>query len=395
VTGTTGAFARRGAACVAAACVIAGCSATGSSSSSNATIRAPGHTLTIYVSDPAAVQANPALQDVIRAAQLAYAQHSAEVTRYKLRLVVLRGTSAKVSDNAREAIQDVTAIAYLGELQPGFTDQTVGINNAVDLLQISPTDTALELGQSTPAVSNSPKPYYESWSTYHRTFARVVPSSAQEAEALVGEMHALGVKSLWVQADSSDYGSALAHAVKVDAQAAQISVSRSASGAGAIFYAGDSPTAAATYFNRAASGNSQAKLFGSSALDSPAFTKHLSSSVKNLYVTIPGQMPSAQNSSAQSFDTAFQAKFNHAPSTQAPFGYEAMSALLSVLKTAAGGADNRTTVVKDFLELKDRHSVLGTYTINTTSGNTSLDSFVVAQLNNGTLNPVGAAPTQG
>jgi hypothetical protein len=393
VAGITGAFARRGVACVAAACVVAGCSSTGSSS--NSTVTASGHTLTIYVSDPEAVQANPALQDAVDAAQLAYAQQHSDVTRYKLRLVVVKNRKAHVSDIARAAIQDTTAIAYLGEFQPGYSDQTVGITNALDLLTISPTDTALELGQSTPAVSGSPKTFYESWSTYHRTFARVVPSSAQEAQALIDEMHALGVKSLAISTDKSDYGRALAAAAKKDASAAQISTNGSTSSAGAILYAGGSPSAAATFFNKAASSNSSAKLFASSAVDAPSFTKHLSSSVTDLYVTLPGQMPSAQNRQAQRFDTAFQAKYGHAPSTQAPFGYEAMSALLSVLKTAAGGADNRSTVVKDFLELKDRKSVLGTYTINDTSGNTSLSSFVVARLNNGTLTPVRAAPTQG
>jgi ABC-type branched-subunit amino acid transport system substrate-binding protein len=394
VAGLSGAFARRSVACVAAACVVAGCSSTGSSSS-NSTITVSGHTLTIYISDPAAVQANPALQDAVDAAELAYSQQHAEVTRYGLRLVVVRNTKAHVSDVARAAIQDTTAIAYLGEFQPGYSDQTVGITNAADLLMISPTDTALELSQSTPAVSDAPKTYYESWSTYHRTFARMVPSSAQEAQALVNEMHALGVKSLFVGSDSSDYGRALADAVKADARAAQMQLGPNESGAGAIFYAGQTPSVAATFLNKAASSNGSAKLFASSAVDDPAFTQHLSSSVKDLYVTLPGQMPSAQNAQAQTFDAAFQSRYGHAPSTRAPFGYEAMSALLSVLKTAGAGANSRSTVVKDFLELKDRRSVLGTYTINGTSGNTSLKSFVIARLNNGTLNPVQAAPTQG
>lgn len=390
----TGALARRGAACVAAACVIAGCSTTGSSSSSNSTVKVTGGTLTIYVSDPQAVRTNPALQDAVDAAHLAFKQQSSEVKDYKLRLeVVKRG---KVSDIARYAIQDTSSIAYIGELQPGFSDQTVGITNALDLLQVSPTDTALELGQATPAVADSPHHYFESWSTYHRTFARVVPNSAQEATALVAEMHALGVRTLWVENDRSDYGRALGAAVEVDAHAAQISVSSSESNADAIFYASDSPATAAAYFTKAATSNHSAKLFGPSALDSPAFTAHVSPAVgSRLYVTIPGSMPSAQNAQAQTFASAFQAKYGHAPSTQAPFGYEAMSALLSVLQQAGRGANDRTTVVKDFLKLKNRHSVLGTYTINPGSGNTSLDAFVVARLNNGTLTPVRAAPTQG
>ena len=43
-----------------------------------------------------------------------------------------------------------SAIAYLGEVDPGLSSQSLGITNAQDLLQVSPTDTdlvqALSLG---------------------------------------------------------------------------------------------------------------------------------------------------------------------------------------------------------------------------------------------------------
>ncbi len=72
----------------------------------------------------------------------------------------------KLSDNARAAIIDSSSIAYLGEVAPGTSDQTVGITNALALLQVSPTDNALELSAHTPAVSGSPHSYYEQWGTY-------------------------------------------------------------------------------------------------------------------------------------------------------------------------------------------------------------------------------------
>ena len=67
---------------------------------------------------------------------------------------VLHG--AKPSDNARTAIQDSTAIAYLGEILPGASADSLGIVNDQDILQVSPTDTAVELTQSTPAVPGAP-----------------------------------------------------------------------------------------------------------------------------------------------------------------------------------------------------------------------------------------------
>ncbi len=297
----------------------------------------------------------------------------------------------KVSDNARSAIIDKTAIAYLGEIAPGTSDQTVGITNALGVLQVSPTDTALELSQSTPAVSGAPKTYFQSWGTYGRTFARVVPNSADEAKALVAEMKAQSVTSLFVADDGSDYGRALADAVRSDAGAAGLTAASSASGASGDFYGATNPATAASFFNHLASTDPKAKLFGSSSLNSAAFTSAISSSVRNLIVSIPGFMPQSLTAQGRSFVSAFRTASGHAPNTEAAFGYEAMSALLQVVQLEGQSANERSAIVKGFLNLKVKSSVLGPYSINSTSGNTSLDAFVFARMRGGQLVPFTAA----
>ena len=57
-----------------------------------------------------------------------------------------------------------------------------------------------------PEVSGSPTTFYPSRSTYHETFARMVPSSAQEANAITAEMHALGLTKLYVADDGTPGG---------------------------------------------------------------------------------------------------------------------------------------------------------------------------------------------
>ena len=52
-------------------------------------------------------------------------------------------------------------------------------------------------------MSGSPSTFYPSRSTYHETFARVVPTTAQEAEAITAEMHSLGLTKLYVADDGS------------------------------------------------------------------------------------------------------------------------------------------------------------------------------------------------
>ncbi|HEY2571168.1 MAG TPA: hypothetical protein VGI27_06835, partial [Solirubrobacteraceae bacterium] len=250
---------------------MAGCSSTGSGNSS--AVIAKGHVLTIFLSEPRNVASNPVARDVIEAEQLAFHQESHEITRYQLQLVAVRGRV--LSDNARAAIQDGNAIAYLGEIAPGDSEQTVGITNAQELLQVSPTDTALELGDATPAVPGSPTHYFESWSSYGRTFGRVVPTSAQEASANVAAMASMHLRSVYVADDGSDYGRAIARAVRSAAGAASIAVSASESGASAIFYGAQSAAAGARFFNSAATAAPSARLFGSSSLATPAFVSAL------------------------------------------------------------------------------------------------------------------------
>ena len=82
-----------------------------------------------------------------------------------------------------------------------------------------------------------------------------------------------------------------------------------------------------------------AKLFGPSSLNSTVFTTAISPSVKNLYVSIPGFLPKDLPAAGKAFVSAFKTAFGHDPDTEAIFGWEAMSAVLEVLKKAGRGAD--------------------------------------------------------
>jgi hypothetical protein len=138
------------------ALAVAGCGSTGGSSTS--TVTATGSTLTLYLSDPPAVRSNPAEQDVVYGEELAF-QQKKSVAGIALRRQI--GTSS-VSQNARNAIHVNSIIAYFGEVQSGQSVQTVGITNAEDVLEFSPTDDV-----------NPVKDNFESFSSYGRTFASV------------------------------------------------------------------------------------------------------------------------------------------------------------------------------------------------------------------------------
>lgn len=373
---------------VLAAVVLAGCAS--SASKGGSTVTATGSTLSIYLSVPPGASGDPAQQDLIDAEKLACKADRREVTDFGVQCITV--AKSELSANARAAIQDQSSIAYVGELAPGSSQDSVGITNALQLLQISPTDTALELTRSTPAVPGAPSKFYESWSSYGRTYAHVVPSSAQEATALVAEMRALGVSSLYVADDGSDYGSAIAHAVQADA-APSVTIAGSESTAGAIFYGASSPAAGARFMNSAATLDPNAKLFGSSALDTAAFASALSAvAARNTYISAPGFLPSDLPPTARtSFIAPFTAAYGHAPAPQAIFGFAAVDALFGVLRQAGANANNRATVTKDFLKLNDPTSVLGAFSIEP-DGDTSPASFVINRVRGGEPVAVASAP---
>jgi branched-chain amino acid transport system substrate-binding protein len=366
--------------------------AAGCAAATGTTVTATGKTLTIYSSVPAGAASDPVMQDVADAEQLAFTQKAGEVSSYKLSFQRL--SSAKPSDNPRTAIQNTGAIAYIGEIAPGASADTLGITNAQDLLQVSPTDTAVELTQPNPAVPGSPSRYYESLKTYSRTFARVVPTTALEAKAQLQEMQALGVKRLDVASDGTPYGNAIAALVHTGASSAGITVVSSPTGADGMFYGGTDQAAAARAFSSAAGANPSLKLFGPSALDGPALTSGLGSGKPNLYISVPGLLSSGLSPAAQKFVLDFRAAYHRAPLPQAIYGYEAVASVIDVLKEAGGSANNRSTVVRDFFAIKNRPSIVGTYSINV-NGDTNLGPFVFERLRAGALVPFKFVQAQG
>jgi ABC-type branched-subunit amino acid transport system substrate-binding protein len=351
--------------------------------SSGSAVTVAGSVLDVWASQtPGAGDAVDA--DVLAAERLALTQSGAKVGPYTVRLMVAH--DRETSANARQAIQDKKAIAYLGEIDPGASGVSVQITNQVGLLQVSPTDTSAYLTQATPAVSDSPGHFYPSNSTFHRTFARVVPTTTAEAKALVSAMASRHLTKLYVApSDGSDYAATITHQLRADISAgAGLSLVGSAAGADAVFYGGLPGAAATKALDAAAAASPTATLLGPSALYDTAFVSGLSAGAQShLYVTAPGLAGATLTPSGRQFAAAFRAATGHAPQPQAIFGYEAMSALLSVLRGAGAHAGSRALVVARFRGLKDRSSVLGTYSIS--NGDPTIAPFVLGHLTDGAL----------
>ena len=263
----------------------------------------------------------------------------------------------ELSGSARQAIIDPSTIAYLGEIAPGTSSQTVGITNALDVLQVSPTDNALELSQKTPAVPGAPQNYFEQWGTYGRTFARMVPSGSEEATAQVAEMKSPGRDQRSRPARRRQrlrQGDRAMPFPVTRKRLASRSSPRSMRRSMATSTAQTPRTAAARFFNGIASMSPNARLFGP---PSPLNAGHVpgfavaGGRAKHMYVTIPGYLTKDLPAAGKSFVSGFQAAYGHAPNVQAIFGYGGRcSALLRACWRREGkNANDRTSVVKAFL----------------------------------------------
>jgi branched-chain amino acid transport system substrate-binding protein len=369
-------------ACLGAlALALSGCSSTQSRSSSAVTVT--GSTLDVVAAQPPG-DPSQVDKDVLAGEQLALKQAGGKAGPFTVDLRVAHGN--EVSASARSAVQDKKAIAYLGEIAPGTSGVSLQITNQVGLLQLSPTDTAIYLTQPTPGVHDSPGHYYPASGTFHRTFARVVATTAQEAKALVADMQALHGSKLYVTSDGTAYGNSVADEVRQDARAAGVTPVSVPSGADGIFYGGVEGPQAVQALDRLASANPTARLFAPSALYDETLVAKLSPAAqKNLYVSAPGMTVRGRSAAAKAFASTFQSTYGHAPSPQAVYGYETMAALLAVLKQLGANANSRAQVVARFRGLKDRQSALGTYSL--TNGDTNLAAFVIAHPAGGRLVP--------
>src|SRR5882757_4215766 len=148
----------------------AGCGIAGT-----AKIEAP---VTIYVSLPLTGPHGGLGGDAADGARLALEQAQGRAGSIQVRAVYLDDAKGRIWDpvavgaNARQAVQDSSAAAYIGELDSEPTRASVPITNDAGLVQVSPGAGAVDLTAPADGYSESPDRYQPSGSP---NFARTVP----------------------------------------------------------------------------------------------------------------------------------------------------------------------------------------------------------------------------
>ncbi len=390
---------RAGALCALCILLVSGCA-------TNSGIQSGEH-VTVYVSMPLRGPEASEGGDAADGAKLALADADGKVGGLAVRAVYLDDTAghgdgarwspAAAAANARQATEDTTAIAFLGDFDSGATRSSLPVTNQAHLLQVSPASAAIDLVQ--PFLGAGDQVPDDVQPTGDRTFGRVIPSDEVQAEAGAEWAKRLGARVAHVYTDGSSFGDVLADAFGEQARAIGLSVKRSSlgepdgrCGASSVVggHGGSPPTVAYNAGARPpAAGPLSCETLGlharwvmaSDALLTRAGLQALSRFGPAL-ITSAAEDPEELPAAGQRFVRDFRRRYNHEPGRYAAYGYEAMAVILDSIRRAGDEGDQRDAVVDAFFDTTNRHSILGRYSVDEV-GNTTLDRLAGYRVESG------------
>jgi branched-chain amino acid transport system substrate-binding protein len=351
----------------ALAALVAGCASGGSGIQ-------PGERVDVYVSMPLHGPESANGRDIVDGARLALADARRKVGELAVRARYLDDTAGNGPDadwspsvaagNARRATQDSAAIAYIGEFDSGATRFSLPIANEAHLLQISPAASAVDLVQ--PYLGAGDQVPEDVQPTGDRTFGRVIPSDDVQARAGALWAKRLHSRTVAVIRGSSQYDKVVAEAFAEQARAIHLRVKRA--GPAELGYA----AAEQSEGGRSKAVSAVRRVIGTDALlTSPVPSALIEGQRHRVLLTSAAEDPSQLPPAGQRFLRAFRERYQRDPGRYAAYGYEAMAVVVDAIRRAGESGDDRDAVMAAFFDTSDRHSTLGTYSIDEV-GNTTL-----------------------
>jgi len=294
----------------------------------------------IYASLPLTGPAAALGRDVLRGAELAKARADGEVE-----LVALDSFGADREDqavaNARRAVEDDEALAYLGDFHSSQVMETAPVLGEAALLQVAPVATFAGLHGS--------------------TLVRLMPHDGVGARPIADWLVEVGVRELLVIHDhDADYG------VAVGAMCTEAANDRGLAVRSRPIWDGEEPWEADL-------GHADAVLYvGVCGSGAPGLWRDLHAHDQSIWLL--GSEGVAEDWFARRMDAPAAERTRFFVAHRAPFafyGYEAMALALDSL--AAGGGE-RSAVVGAARATRDRDSILGRYSLDE-DGHTSTTAY--------------------
>jgi branched-chain amino acid transport system substrate-binding protein len=381
---------------------MAGCGGVGSSTAAENV----GEQLTVYSSLPLQGPEAGISRQIEGGEKLALANAGGHVGHFTVSYTSLDDSSLTTGEwepgatasNAKAAAQDPTTIAYLGDYNSGATAISLPLTNAAGILQVSPASPYVGLTSSLDAGQGEPERFYLSGK---RTFGRVAPGDPVQAAAQVAAMRKLGIHKLYVVIDQDPFDTPLAQIVAGAAEAAGIKVldedtiiigpgstftgevaKIAKSGAEAVFLSATATSEAAELWRELHAAAPRISLLASSTMLNSVFVSHLGAAENSTFIGSPILVRSLYPPSARAVLAEYEKHFGAPAEPYALYGYEAMSAVLASIRAAGTSGDDRQAVIDSFFAIRNRRSVLGTYSMRP-SGETTLSTYAVDRVANG------------
>jgi branched-chain amino acid transport system substrate-binding protein len=377
--------------------------------------RIAGDRLTIYSSVPLHGDSSISGVAVINGERMALARIGSRIGDYHVTFKVLDDSTGQSDEwnpgqttaNARTAVQDKTSIGYVGDLNSGASAISIPLLNRAGIAQVSPTSTAIGLTSGGAAASpGEPAKYYP---TGTRTFARVVPNDSVQANAQVKLQRSAGCTKTYVLDDGEVDGLDAATSFFVAAQSAGLKVVATQmfepratnytslaagvakSGANCVLISAITDTNAVLVTKQIARALPDARIFGTAGLAESTYTNPAQGGIPlaldpRVLITAATLGPDDYPPAGRTFLANYTRLYGRSQPS-AIFGYEAMSLMLNAVARATEGGTitpRRSKVVAAIFATRDRHSVLGTYSIDR-RGDTSLTRYGVYRVVGGRL----------
>ncbi len=367
---------------------------------------ATGGQLTIYSSEPLQGPSAAIAQQIVDGEKLALHDAGGRAGPFKIGYVSLddaspasgRWNAGVTETNAKIAAQDTSAIAYLGDLDSAATAVSLPIINAAGIAQISPASPYTGLVSSLDAGQDEPERFYPSGK---RTFVRLQPGDAAQAQAQVWLMSSLHVRSLYVLDDQDPFDAPLADLVAADAERAGIAVLAHDSvstepgtvfageiekvverHAQAVFLAGAEGTGTVALWRGLHEASPHMRLLGAGTLVGEAFTSQIGAAAAETYLTTPVLPLRLYPANAGGVLREYRRLFGVEGDPAALYGYEAMTLVLDAIRGARARGNDRQAVIDRLFATTSRNSVIGRYSIEA-DGEPTLSSYGVDRVRHG------------
>jgi branched-chain amino acid transport system substrate-binding protein len=330
--------------------------------------RISGLTLTVYFAGPLHGASSSGAAAALEGARLALAGARGRVGRYEVVLRPLDDSTAasrgwdpnQTTADVRLVVQDPTTIGYLGDFNSGASAISIPLLNRAGIPQISPGSTAVGLTtDGTGAAPGEPQKYYP---TGVQTFARVVPTDAVQALALLHVQRAIGCRSVFVLHDGEVDGEDTALTFVLTAQSAGLRVvgvqafrrgassygavaaSVAGSGADCVVLSAIDERSAVLLTAQLASALPRATILAANNLADSAYTNAIPESLDSHVIVLSAALAP--------WDYSGPARAVLADGPASIFGYQAMRVMLAAIGRATDGgrrqADRRNVLAAVF-----------------------------------------------